>query len=164
MSVPCCRCLRHAQAHCPAARPSTGRDTVSLMHTDSGYWLSACVSAHTVRIRLPFKARDRTLKIGAVNNNVKTIIFRTKGQFKDSSSEDRRAEWTGVSLMAVTEIESGRRVFGWGRSSCSDENLDLSQTDNRDGPVTLHTQCWILVQTFMICSGMNPSEKSVKMF
>lgn len=85
---------------------------MSLMHTDSGYWLSACVSAHTVRIRLPFKARDRTLKIGAVNNNVKTIVFRTKGQFKDSSSEDRRAEWTGVSLMAVTEIESGRRVFG----------------------------------------------------
>lgn len=93
------------QAHCPAARPSTGRDAVSLMHTDSGSWLSACVSAHTVRIRLPFKARDRTLKIGAVNNNVKTIVFRTKGQSEGSSSEDGGAEWTGVSLMAVTGRE-----------------------------------------------------------
>lgn len=39
----------------PAARPSLGRDDVSLMLPDSGHWLSACVSAHTVRTqRLPF--------------------------------------------------------------------------------------------------------------
>lgn len=77
---------------------------MSLIHTDSGYWLSACVSAHTVRIGLPFKAGDRTLKIGAVNNTSKRV-FGTKGQFGESSLEDGRAERTGVSLMSVSEDE-----------------------------------------------------------